>query len=228
MRRDLFSRPFSRTQQLIGKPSPDGDIVDFDTGISHGYGGNENADRDPDMRTERCVGMLRHPVHLHVYHGVMRDIEWIGDHTEKLAYRNCLPSGQGTAGSGGHNSRIYRQDHDNTIEAIEPFMSGAPDMRHYQGSRHRQRAPCHRTPSEIYAALSKAIKQQTPEERIEKPADADIYLVGGQTEPSDHRIPGIFPDSEQTCHVEIHGEIDGKECRECHEHCEAASGLSAI
>lgn len=76
---------FHWVKESSGEPFADRDVVDLYACVCYGDGSDEDADGYPYVRAERCVGMLCRPVHLHVDHWIMRDVQRVGDHAEEFA-----------------------------------------------------------------------------------------------------------------------------------------------
>ena len=158
------SRPIAGMEKSLRQPGTNREVIDLDTGIRDGYGGDEDAYGDPDMGTERGVGMPGSPVHLHIYHGIVGDIQRVGNHVEKLAHGCSLPPGQGTSGPYRNNGRIDNQYHHRAIESIEPLVFHTSDMWHHQCSGNGNRAPQHTAMTQVDAAFAKPVQEQTAEE----------------------------------------------------------------
>ena len=107
-------------------------VVDFDAGVGYGNRGDKDADCYPDMCAERSIGMARGPVHLHIDHGVVGDIERIGDEAEKFAEGSGFASFERTACACGHDERIDYQNCQCAIKAVEPLMGFSADVWNYK------------------------------------------------------------------------------------------------
>ena len=70
-------------EEALGEPVADGDVVDLHACIGYGHGGNEDAHGHPDVGAQRGIGVAGRPVHLHVDHGIVGDVERIGYHAQK-------------------------------------------------------------------------------------------------------------------------------------------------
>ena len=77
----------------------DREVVDLQAGVGDGDRGDEDAYGYPYVGAERSVGVACGPVHLHVNHRIVGDIERVGYGSEEFACRDGAFSLQRAAGS---------------------------------------------------------------------------------------------------------------------------------
>ena len=87
----------------------------------------------------------------------MRDVERIGNHSEEFADSDGFLAGERTAGTGGYNGGIYEKNYECAVQAVEPFVSVAANMRHNQRNSYSQRAPGYSAAFKIDAQFAQSI-----------------------------------------------------------------------
>lgn len=102
-------------QKSVRQPVAHRLVVDLDARIGDCYRCYEYYRRDPDMGSERSIGIARRPVHLDVYHRIVGYVERIRYATEELAYRSCLFTRQWASRTGSDDRRKDEEYRDRAI-----------------------------------------------------------------------------------------------------------------
>lgn len=156
--------------------------------------------------------MAGSPVHLDVYHGIVSDVERIGEGAQELAQFYLFFAFQRASGTCQDDCGEKQKDSCGTINTVADIRLVTTNVGPDQCDC-KQKAANEKSISRYGYAFSDTIEQQTSKEWIEQPAQADINLVGTQTEASYDRVGRIAAVLKQSENIEIETYVDSEESR---------------
>ena len=145
----------------------------------------------------------------------MRDVERVRYGSQKFAGCNGLLAFERTAGSCAHDKGKYQQNGSDVIETVGNVGPVAADVRHDENCGKNKRCP----EETIFAhvdSFAGAIEQQTSEKREEQTCEANVNLVGRQTEAPYHGVRNIGSPFKQAEDVDVKSKQHGQHCRQAY------------